>query len=237
MAPYALALTLIAIPVALIMVARLGTTYNLIVSFGVIVLILVAIIVSYEKTLPTPQEMMPVVVFSALAIAGRLVFALTPGFKPVTAIVIIEGMVFGRRSGLMTGMLAALGSNIFFGQGPWTPWQMYAWGLVGYLAGLFFKRGVPPQRQLWVVLIFGFLVSLLYGFIVDTHVVVGYVRPLTAASALTVYVAGLPWNIVHGVATVFFLALTTVAWGRRLERVREKFGFTKTRATITTDNS
>ncbi len=63
------------------------------------------------------------------------------GFKPVSAIAVIAGAAFGRRSGFMVGALAALVSNFFFGQGPWTPWQMYGWGLVGYLGGVLASLG------------------------------------------------------------------------------------------------
>ena len=90
---------------------------------------------SYEASRPRLRDIMPTVVLAALAAAGRILFAPIPDFKPVSAIAIIAGVAFGRKSGFMVGALAALASNFFFGQGPWTPWQMYAWGLVGYGAG------------------------------------------------------------------------------------------------------
>ena len=74
---------------------------------------------------------MPTLVLAALAAAGRILFGPIPDFKPVSAIAIIAGATLGRRNGFMVGALAALTSNFFFGQGMWTPWQMYAWGLGG----------------------------------------------------------------------------------------------------------
>ena len=88
---------------------------------------------SFEASRPALRQIMPTV--------GRVLFAPIPDFKPVSAICILAGAVFGRRSGFLVGALAALVSNFFFGQGPWTPWQMYAWGLVGYLAGVLADRG------------------------------------------------------------------------------------------------
>ena len=85
---------------------------------------------SFEASRPALRQIMPTVVLAALAAAGRMLFAPVPDFKPVSAICILAGAVFGRRSGFLVGALAALVSNFFFGQGPWTPWQMYAWGLV-----------------------------------------------------------------------------------------------------------
>lgn len=95
-----------------------------------------AILVACTLTNADQTALPSLVVLAALAAAGRILFAPIPDFKPVSAIAIIAGVVFGRKSGFMVGALAALASNFFFGQGPWTPWQMYAWGLVGYGARL-----------------------------------------------------------------------------------------------------
>ena len=73
---------------------------------------------------------------TALSVSGRFLFAMLPGFKPVTAIIIITALYFGAQAGFMTGALTALISNIYFGQGSWTPFQMLAWGIVGLLGGI-----------------------------------------------------------------------------------------------------
>ncbi|MFR7797549.1 MAG: ECF transporter S component [Collinsella sp.] len=87
------------------------------------------------------RQIMPTLVLAALAAAGRILFGPIPDFKPVSAIAIIAGATLGRRNGFMVGALAALTSNFFFGQGMWTPWQMYAWGLVGYVGGALAHAG------------------------------------------------------------------------------------------------
>lgn len=182
---------------------------------------LLAIFIGYDRSNPAIRQLMPVVVLTALAVAGRIVFAPFPDVKPVTAIVILSGFVFGRRCGFMTGALAALLSNFFFGQGMWTPWQMYAWGLVGYLAGTPLLGRLFDHRA--VVLAYGFVSCLLFGLIMNSFYLVGYVHPITWQSALLAYGAGLPLDLVHGVATVAFLAVIWVPWASRLEHAKRKY--------------
>lgn len=239
---------------------------------------------SYEASRPRLRDIMPTVVLAALAAAGRILFAPIPDFKPVSAIAIIAGVAFGRKSGFMVGALAALASNFFFGQGPWTPWQMYAWGLVGYGAGLLamapakrrvagakgpcqvrseetpsmtcsFSFPVSPDGELesvasspcqahtgkekcvcatrrlidahpTIVYAYGFLACLGYGFILNAWSILSFFHAQASgwAGILAVYATALPFDIVHGVATVVFLLALYGPWCRKLERVRRKFG-------------
>ena len=239
---------------------------------------------SYEASRPRLRDIMPTVVLAALAAAGRILFAPIPDFKPVSAIAIIAGVAFGRKSGFMVGALAALASNFFFGQGPWTPWQMYAWGLVGYGAGLLAMapakrraaeskgscraRGgeapgvtcgplcfVAPDEETEsaallpnkactdkenracvtrrlidahpiIVYAYGFLACLGYGFILNAWSILSFFHAQASgwAGFLAVYATALPFDIVHGVATVVFLLALYGPWRRKLERVRRKFG-------------
>ena len=72
-----------------------------------------------------------VATLAALAALGRIAFAPIPNVKPTTDIVLLTGYALGGAPGFAVGAVAALASNVFFGQGPWTPWQMCAWGVVG----------------------------------------------------------------------------------------------------------
>ena len=155
---------------------------------------------------------MPTVVLAALAAAGRLLFAPVPSFKPVSAVCILAGAVFGRRSGFLVGALAALVSNFFLGQGPWTPWQMYAWGLVGYLAGVLADRGWLDRLP--VLFAFGFSSALLYGLLLNGWYVIGFVPPFSWPAALLAFGAALPFDATHGAATVAFLAALYVPSAR-----------------------
>ena len=121
--------------------------------------------------------------------ALRLLFAPVPDVKPVSAIAIVAGATLGRQSGFMVGAIAALVSNFFFGQGAWTPMQMYAWGLVGYLAGVL--ADVGAFRRGWVLYAYGAASGLLYGLLLNGWYVLGYVRPLTWQTVLAAFALGL----------------------------------------------
>ncbi len=176
---------------------------------------------SFESRKPKPRDLMPIVVLSALAIAGSIIFIALPNFKPVTAIVVIAGMAFGAESGFMTGALTAFVSNIFMGQGPWTAWQMLAWGIIGYLAGVFEKKQL--LNRTWEVIVFGVLSSILFGLIMDSWTVFGFVRPLTLQNALLAYAMGIPFNISHAVSTIVFLLLIYKPWLKQLKRIKLKY--------------
>lgn len=191
-------------------------------SLGVVVGALVVFFARFETSKPALRQIMPTVVLAALAAAGRILFAALPDFKPVSAIAIIAGAAFGRQAGFMVGALAALVSNLFFGQGPWTPWQMYAWGLIGYFAGVLADRGAFERQP--VLYVYGFAAPLLYGFLLNSYYIVGFVHPLTWQTALLAYGAGLPFDLVHGAATVVFLAVLYQPWRKKLDRIKRKYG-------------
>ncbi|MFR4802060.1 MAG: hypothetical protein ACLT98_01130 [Eggerthellaceae bacterium] len=136
-------------PIALIACAMTGIDQAALLSIVVAVASLVLFFAGYEKNAPRLRDTMPVVVLAALAAAGRILFAPFPSFKPVSAIAIIAGAAFGRRSGFMVGARGA-GLEFLLQAGPWTPWQMYGWGLIGYLgilASLGSLRRCPGVRS------------------------------------------------------------------------------------------
>ncbi len=122
----------------------------------------------------------------------------------------------------MVGAFAALASNMFFGQGAWTPWQVYAWGLAGYLAGVLGQTGLMKHKI--SIYIYGAVISILFGVIMDTYFLVGFVQQITPASIAAVYAAGLSFNLPHAVSTVVFLVLVLVPWGKKIGRVKMKYG-------------
>lgn len=212
---------LIAVPAALVACAIMQPAQSALLSLAVVGVVLVLFFAGFERTSPGLRQIMPTVVLAALAAAGRILFAPIPDFKPVTAICIIAGAVFGRRCGFMVGALAALVSNFFFGQGPWTPWQMYAWGLAGWGAGALAQRGALNKMP--AVCVYGFAASVVFGQIMNVWHLIGFVQPLTWQSALLVCGASLPLDILHGVATVVFLSALYFPWRKKLERVKRKF--------------
>ena len=214
-------LALLAVPTVLVACAVLDIERAALLSMLVALAAIVVFFAGYEASRPALRQIMPTVVLAALAAAGRMLFAAIPDFKPVSAICIIAGAVFGRRSGFMVGALAALVSNFFFGQGPWTPWQMYAWGLVGYGAGVLAEHDLLDKLP--VLYGYGFSSALLYGLLLNGYYVIGYVHPITWPAIVAAYAAGLPFDIVHSVATVVFLAALYAPWRRKLLRIKRKF--------------
>ena len=183
---------------------------------------------SFERSRPLMRQLMPTVVLAAIAAAGRMLFSPFADIKPVSAICIVAGAALGRRSGFVTGALAALTSNFFFGQGPWTPWQMYAWGLMGYLAGVLGEHGLLKSNG--IVYAFGLVSGLLYGAILNSWHVLGFVRPLNLQTAIAAYAAGLPLDVTHGVATAVFLLVIWGPWRRSIARVVHKYGLGERRS-------
>ncbi len=213
---------LAAVPAALALAAFFQFDQTALLTLVVAVAALCVFFASYEASRPALRQIMPTAVLGALAAAGRMLFAPFPDFKPVSAICIVAGAVFGRRSGFMVGAIAALVSNFFFGQGPWTPWQMYAWGLVGYLGGVLADCGAFERKP--VLYAYGFGSGLLYGFLLNTWHIVGFVHPITWQSALLTYGAGLPFDCIHGAATVAFLLAIYLPWRKKLDRIKIKYG-------------
>ena len=111
-------------------------------SIVIIILAFVVFFFSYEKKKPQAREIVTLAVMSAIAIASRATFAMIPFFKPMMGIIMITGMAFGAGAGFLTGTVTGFVSNFIFGQGPWTPWQMFAYGVGGALAGFLAKKGI-----------------------------------------------------------------------------------------------
>lgn len=210
------------VPAAMIACILLQSLQTALLSTLVLLAALTPFFLAFERQKPRPRDFMPVVVLTALSVTGRLLFAALPNFKPVSAIVILAGVCFGQQSGFLTGTLSALVSNLFFGQGPWTPWQMYAWGLMGYVAGAL--ASTKLFRRPWAVLLYGFLASFGYGFLMNSWTLFSFVQPVTWQAALATYGAALAFDATHAVSTVAFLSVTLLPWQKELRRIRQKYG-------------
>lgn len=215
-------LALIAAPVCLAIAAYWQVDQSALLTMVVVLVCVSVFFAEFEVGRPKLRQIMPIVVLAALAAAGRILFVMLPNIQPATAIVILSGVVFGRRSGFMTGALMVLVSNLFLGQGPWTPWQMYSFGLVGYVAGVFCDKGVFENRV--VLYVFGLLAPIACcGFILNTWYLIGYVHPITLPAAIVTYTAGFSMDIAHGVSTAIFLLVLYAPWRLKLERIKRKY--------------
>jgi energy-coupling factor transport system substrate-specific component len=187
-----------------------------------IILMLVPFYFSFETRRPQARELVIIAVLSAVAALGRVIFAALPDVKPISAIVIISGIALGPQAGFITGATSAIASNIFFGQGPYTPWQMFSWGMMGFCAGLLSKAGFLRRR--FSICVFGFVWGFIFGWIMDLWQVLGFVNPIDAKSVLLSFTASFYFDLIHAVSNVVFLLLIAIPWLKILSRVKIKYG-------------
>lgn len=197
-----------------------GDNYAL-AAFLVTLLALVLFSCGFERRKTGTRRMILVAVMTALSVVGRFVFMLIPGFKPITALVVITAMYLGGEAGFLTGALSALISNFYFGQGPWTPFQMLSWGLLGLLAG-FLARLLKKSRVLLSA--YGVFAGVAYSFIMDVWTVLWYNGGFNAALYAAALGTALPYTVAYAVSNVIFLNLLARPFGEKLERVRVKYG-------------
>lgn len=176
----------------------------------------------FERRSLQAREIVLVAVLSAIAAVGRVPFAALPSVQPTSFVIIVAALVFGAETGFMVGAVAALVSNMFLGQGPWTPWQMFSWGMIGWTAGLLNQWGWLKHR--FLLLAFGFVWGIVFGWIMNIWVLANMGQDLTWASVLTVYASSLYFDLAHAVSNVLFLAVLGPGWIKILERYKRKYG-------------
>lgn len=199
----------------------LGDRKYAFVSLALSIVACIPFFVSFEKGKNDARRIVIIAVMTALSVAGRFVFAPIPFFKPVTAIVIITAIYLGAEAGFVTGAFSAVVSNFYFGQGPWTPFQMFAWGLIGFLAGLLAKRLVESKVLL---IIFGALSGVVFSFIMDVWTTLWADGTFNIARFIASITTAAPFTVVYMVSNVIFLLLLTKPIGRKLQRLKTKYG-------------
>ena len=224
-----LLLTLLAIPLTIWAGLQLngGRKYMLI-SFAIIFETMLPFFLIFEGRKPQARELVILSVLSALAIGGRAVFFALPGFKPVAAMVILSGVAFGGEAGFMVGAMTMFCSNVLFGQGPWTPWQMFAMGIMGMLAGILFRKGLLHRNRLSLSVYGGLVTLLIYGGIMNPASVLMYQANPNWQMILTAYITGVPADAVHALATAAFLWFLSESMLEKLDRVKVKYGLLET---------
>lgn len=194
------------------------------ISLLVIVESMLPFVLTFEGRKPEARELVVLAVLCGIGVAGRAAFFWLPQFKPVVALVMISGVALGGEAGFLVGTITGFLSGFFFGQGPWTPWQMFAFGVIGLISGVLFRNGLVPLRRISFSVFGGIMAFLLYGGIMDTSaVLLMYDNPTPAMFAAT-YLLGLPFNLIHGIATVVFLLLVGRIMLDKLERIKRKYG-------------
>lgn len=172
---------------------------------GIILVVLLGGYLLFERSSMGPKEIALLGTLSAFAAISRVPFAAIPNVQPTTFLVALTGYVFGPYQGFLAGSTAALISNVFLGQGPWTPWQMFAWGLVGALTGILGKRfgRMTPVSFALVCFAYGFL----FDWIMNLWFVLGSIRPLTPATVFLAYLSGISMDVFHAGGNFLFAIL------------------------------
>ncbi|WP_409271040.1 ECF transporter S component [Neobacillus sp. SCS-31] len=194
-------------------------------SVGFAALAFIYLLVRFERRKIEARELVLLAVLAAIAAVGRIPFASIPGVQPTTFVIIMTGLVFGAESGFLVGAVAALASNMILGQGPWTPWQMAAWGLVGLTAGLFRKTHLMDNR--WGRIAFGFAWGFLFGWIMNIWGLLAFAQSggeVSPASIATYFAASALFDFLHACSNVFFLLLFADVWLKSLSRFKRKYG-------------
>ncbi len=196
---------------------------------------MVPFFITFERSKPKARELVLLAVIIALAVAGRAAFFMVPQVKPILAVVIAGSYCLGPNSGFIVGAMSAFVSNFLFGQGPWTPWQMIAMGILGMLAGLIGKRARKSNSEkragkeavkvsMWFAVAGGIGTFLIYGLFVDIWTIFGF-GSVTLESILLIYMAAIPFNGVFAISTAIFLLLFANPIINKIERIKLKYGF------------
>ena len=220
----AILLILIAIPATIYLGWRFADRQYYITSLLIIFYTMIPFFLVFEKRKPQARELVVIAVLCVIAVASRAAFIWAPHFKPITAIIIIAGMAFGAEAGFLTGAVSGFVSNFIFGQGPWTPWQMFAFGIAGFLAGLLHRKGFLKKKRLSLCIFGGFVVMLIVGPLLDTCALFTMSSVITKEIAGLIYLSGLPVNAVHAAATVLTLLLVSGPMFDKLDRIKIKYG-------------
>jgi len=191
-------------------------------SFLILGAVLVAGFAWYERSRPPSQVVALVAALAALAIAGRIAFAAFPNVKPTTDIVILAGYALGPAPGFAVGALTALVSNLWFGQGPWTPWQMAAWGLCGVFGAALTLLPVRRLDRFSLAAACG-LAGLAYGALLNFSLMATYGGDLSVQRFTALESRAIPFDLAHAIGNVVFALIAGPAMLRMLVRFRERF--------------
>ncbi len=187
-------------------------------------LLLTLLFLRFEEGDYGAREVAVVGALAAVGAAGRVFFAAVPGVQPATFLAVLAGYALGAESGFLVGALIALLSNIFLGHGPWTPWQMIAWGLAGasggLLAALRRERRLLPAAAV-LVTAWGFL----FGWIMNLWFWLSFVYPLNWASYLGTGATSFWFDLLHAAGNLLFTLALWRPMAQMLRRYRERFDF------------
>ncbi len=198
--------------------------YNL-VAILILLECMIPFLLIFEGRKPKVRELVTIAVLCAIGIAGRGLFFMLPQFKPVLALTVIAGVAFGGEVGFLVGAMTMLSSNMIFGQGPWTPWQMFSMGIIGFLAGVLFKKGWLRRTRSALAVFGAFSAVIIYGGIMNpAAAMMMSSESLKWETVLACYITGLPMDLVHGLGTLIFLIIAAEPMLEKMDRIKVKYG-------------
>lgn len=198
--------------------------YNII-SAIVAFLSCVPFFIRFEKGVNGARELVVIAVMTAFSIVGRLVFAPLPGFKPVTAFTVISGVALGPEAGFLVGSLSAVVSDFFFGQGPWTPFQMFSWGILGFIAGVLLFRA--KKKNLLLICLLGAAGGAAFSLMMDVWTTLSLDGGFLWQRYVANVISSLPFMGIYAASNVIFLLVLTKPFLSKLERIKTKFDIFK----------
>lgn len=218
-----LLLIFVMIPVTLFLGTRIRGRWYYVTCTLMVLEIMIPFFLSFESRKPQARELVLLAVMSAIAVASRVIVML-PYFKPTLAVIMLTGIALGPESGFMAGAITAFASNFFYSQGPWTPWQMMAYGFAGFLAGLLFHKRFRVRNPVFLA-VFGFVsILLVVGPLLDCCTVFTVSPHITWKFAARVFAAGIPVNFSHASACAITMLLFSKPLLAKLERILRKYG-------------
>lgn len=176
----------------------------------------------YEKKQLNSKELVLIALLTAIAVLGRFLFYMIPAVTPMTAIIIISGICLGSEVGFLVGSLSAITSNMLFGQGPWTPFQMFSWGLIGLVAGLPWMQTILKKSYLFLVL-YGIAAGFFFSFFMDLWTVFSIDRFFSWQRYLALLLSAAPYTISYCFSNAFFSCLLFRSIQTKLQRILIKY--------------
>ncbi|WP_348920219.1 ECF transporter S component [Enterococcus rotai] len=193
-----------------------------VISMLMVIVACIPIYYRYERKKLNIKELVLIAILTTTAVLGRFLFYMIPAITPMTAIIIISGICMGAEIGFLVGSLSAVTSNMLFGQGPWTPFQMFSWGLIGLIAGLPWIRRVLSKNY-WFLVVYGILAGIFFSFFMDVWTVLSIDRYFSWPRYVALLVTALPYTISYCFANAFFSCLLLRAIQTRLQRILIKY--------------
>ena len=214
---------LLLLPLTLFLGSKLPGRGYYVTGTLIIAELMIPFFMAFEGRRPQARELVVIAVLCALAIAGRVVIPV-PNFKAAFAIIMLSGIAFGPETGFVVGAVTAFASNFFYGQGPFTPWQMFGYGAGGMLAGFCFRKNGLPRKN-WVMAVFGFFAVLLWiGPLLDCSHIFLVLPEINRTAVAATLLSGFYVNMSQAICTALIMFLMGNALLEKLDRVKLKYG-------------